>query len=66
MNTESALKTMGRHRRRVGEDLMDTEFAKLRRRLVRQHTIKLWAHQALVTIGYIVVVATVVALMLSL
>ena len=66
MNTEAALKTMGRHYRRMGLESMDIEFAKLRRRLNRQHTVKLWLHQSLLVIGYVALVSIVVTLMLSL
>jgi hypothetical protein len=45
---------------------MDVELDKLRKRLRRQHTIKLWAHQILVTIGFVAVTGLTVALMLSL
>ena len=66
MNTEAALKTMGRHHRRIALAEMDAEFIKLTKRLRRQHTIKLWLHQSLVTIGFVVVAGATVALMMSL
>ena len=66
MNTESALRTLARHRRRMAYDSMDSELDKLRRRLRRQRTVRLWLHQSLVAIGFTAMTGLTVFIMLSL
>ncbi len=66
MNTEAALRTLGRHRRRMALESERTEIVKLRQRLIRQHSAKLWLHHSLVAIGFVVVAGGTVALLLSL
>ena len=63
MNTEAALRTLARHRRRMAEARMDTEFAKLRRRLARQEAVRRAAANCAYTIGYVLMTAAAVILL---
>lgn len=63
MDPESALKTLGRRRMGgTGYPQLD----RLRQRVRRQYTVRLWAGRILVTIGYIALTALTVALLVSL
>ena len=62
MDTEAALRTLGRHRRRVGLDALTN----YRRRLRREHTLRLWAVRFLYTATWVALTGLTVALLLSL
>ena len=68
MDPEPTLRTLGRYRRRIGEQSMTgyPQIDRLRRRMRRQAAVRLWTGRILVTTGYIGATGLVVALMMSL
>lgn len=68
MDTKQALRTLGRHRRRIGEMHMTgyPHLAYLRRRARRQRAVRVWGGRILKAVGFMCVTVLSVALMLSL